>query len=1095
LEFRLLGPLDVDRGGRSVVLGGTKQRALLALLVLNANEVVSRDRLIDAVWGERPPGTAEHSLDVQLSRLRKVLAPDDVVVTRHGGYALQVDPENIDARRFERLLDAGRRLNAEGRPAEALRALMEALALWRGEALADLAYEPFARTDLDRLEELRLVATEERIEAELALGHHDRLIPELESLAGKHPLRERVRGQQMLALYRAGRQAEALRVYGETRRRLVNDLGIEPGQSLRELEQAILRQDPELGGRRPLVSPRRRRVLLGTLALALAGGASAGIVLATGGGVKNANALAKIDSDVLVSARTGKSVAEAPVRDTVGLRFAAGSLWSVSAEGELTRVDPTSGKIVATIPLGILKPGGLASGDGSVWVTDAYSPSLLRIDPSVNQVVDRFRLPTKGVVTTLTGGVAVGAGSVWVGHGQFNPGAWVERLDPATGHVQHRFSILGGDADALAFGGDALWVGSRAAGEVRKIDPRTNTIAFTKPLRPETRLCCVAAGGGFAWAALNPEGDVWKLAPDGRLVETIALPGAVKNLTYANGAVWAAAGERGAAVRIDPTTNETQTFRIGHDVADVDVAHGLVAAGVQASAADVTASLKGAIVRIGLKSSSLFEIGGPTLPSTDPALYAPWDKNMQQVDYATCARLYNYRDSEGAEGRKIVPEVAAGYPRVSNGGRTYTIAIRRGYRFSPPSNEAVTAESFSDAIEREISPKFSPDYLDPRWKLLVGAVDYNAGRTRHIEGISANGNTLVLQLTKPTQNLESILALNVFCAVPPGTPIVAHGLDAPIPSAGPYYLAVRTDAVAVLKRNPNYSGPRPHRVDAIVFELGIAPREAATRIASGTLDYVLENDPALAPGTAAARTGRARYRLTPDATAHVTYLAFNTGRPLFADPRMRRAVQYTLDRRVLAQNDPSGAALPATRLLPTKVEGFKEKPLYPVRGNLDRARTLARGRSAHAVVYTWNDSYSSLFNRALRQQLAAIGISATIRTMTNDDFSNGTLATKAARSDLIWGGLSAETGDPVSYLQQLFLPPRDRAELGRIAQLSSPDRASRAVDLARGIEKESLFAVYEEGTIPELVSARLGCVVHQPEYVGVDLAALCLRKS
>jgi peptide/nickel transport system substrate-binding protein len=468
---------------------------------------------------------------------------------------------------------------------------------------------------------------------------------------------------------------------------------------------------------------------------------------------------------------------------------------------------------------------------------------------------------------------------------------------------------------------------------------------------------------------------------------------------------------------------------------------------------------------------------------------------MQQVDYATCARLYNYRDATGAEGRKIVPEVAAGYPRVSNGGGTYTIAIRRGYRFSPPSNEAVTAESFRDAIEREISPKFSPDYLDPRWKLLVGAVDYNAGRTRHIGGISANGNTLVLQLTKPAQNLESILALNVFCAVPPGTPIVAHGLDAPIPSAGPYYLAVRTEAVAVLKRNPNYSGPRPHRVDAIVFELGIAPREAATRIANGTLDYVLENDPALAPGTAAARTGRARYRLTPDPTAHVTYLAFNTRRPLFADPRMRRAVQYALDRRVLAQNDPSGAALPATRLLSPKVEGFEEKQLYPVRGSLDRARTLARGRRAHAVLYTWNDSYSSLFNRALRRQLAAIGISATIRTMTNDDFSKGTLATKAARSDLIWGGLNAETGDPVSYLQPLFLPPRDRAELGRIAQLSSPERASRAVGLARGIEKESLFAVYDEGAIPELVSARLGCVVHQPEYAGVDLAALCLRKS
>ena len=194
MEFRLLGPVEVLRDGRPVALGGAKPRALLALLLLHANEVVSRDRLIDALWGDRPPGTAGHSLDVQISRLRKAFEPDELLLTQSGGYVLQVEPEQIDVHRFERLLEEGRRANAAGKPAEALEALETALGLWRGAALADLSYETFARTEIERLEELRLVATEERIDAELALGRHDTLIPELEALTAKHPLRERCAG-------------------------------------------------------------------------------------------------------------------------------------------------------------------------------------------------------------------------------------------------------------------------------------------------------------------------------------------------------------------------------------------------------------------------------------------------------------------------------------------------------------------------------------------------------------------------------------------------------------------------------------------------------------------------------------------------------------------------------------------------------------------------------------------------------------------------------------------------------------------------------------------------------------------------------------
>src|SRR5262245_25643167 len=181
MEFRLLGPLEALRDGNPVPIGGAKQRALLALLLLHANEVVSRDRVIEDLWADAPAGSAGHSLNVQISRLRKALEPDGLLVTRAGGYVVEVEPEQIDARRFERLLEEGRQANRNGRPAEALASLEDALELWRGGALAEFAYEPFARAEVERLEELRLVAIEEQIDAELTLGRHDTLVPELEA--------------------------------------------------------------------------------------------------------------------------------------------------------------------------------------------------------------------------------------------------------------------------------------------------------------------------------------------------------------------------------------------------------------------------------------------------------------------------------------------------------------------------------------------------------------------------------------------------------------------------------------------------------------------------------------------------------------------------------------------------------------------------------------------------------------------------------------------------------------------------------------------------------------------------------------------------
>jgi predicted ATPase/DNA-binding SARP family transcriptional activator len=244
LEVRILGPLEVLRDGVALEVGPRRHRALLALLLLSANRVVSADRLIEELWAGRPPEGARKTLQSYVSRLRAVIG-DDIVRSRARGYLLEIDPDQLDARHFERLLDEGRKAGARGDAAEAAARLGEGLALWHGDALADLADEPFAGVEARRLEELRLVAIEERIEADLDCGRHHELVAELEALLDEQPLRERLWGQLMTALYRSGRQADALAAYQRARGLLADRLGLETGEELRVLEQKILRQELE----------------------------------------------------------------------------------------------------------------------------------------------------------------------------------------------------------------------------------------------------------------------------------------------------------------------------------------------------------------------------------------------------------------------------------------------------------------------------------------------------------------------------------------------------------------------------------------------------------------------------------------------------------------------------------------------------------------------------------------------------------------------------------------------------------------------------------------------------------------------------------
>ena len=298
MDFKILGPLEVLDGERPVALGGARQRALLTLLLLHANEVVSNERLLADLWGDDGHGAkSSKALPVAISRLRRALEPQldsasqsRVLLTRATGYELRIEPGRLDVQRFEAGVANGRRALAAGQPAVAAERLAEALALWRGPALADVRYEQFAQGEIARLEDLRAAALEDRISADLQLGRHGLLLGELEQLVAEHPYRERLTSALMTALYRSGRQADALDAYRRTRRLLVEELGIEPGRELKELERAILAQDAALDGPQPSTEPLTRGPFVGReremtelLAALEAARAGAGAVVLVGG--------------------------------------------------------------------------------------------------------------------------------------------------------------------------------------------------------------------------------------------------------------------------------------------------------------------------------------------------------------------------------------------------------------------------------------------------------------------------------------------------------------------------------------------------------------------------------------------------------------------------------------------------------------------------------------------------------------------------------------------------------------------------------------------------------------------------------------------
>jgi DNA-binding SARP family transcriptional activator len=576
-RYLILGPLEVRDGETDVPIRGGQQRKLLAILLLHPGEAVSSDRLIDELWHGEPPATAAKALQGYVSSLRKQLGPE-AVETVGAAYRLNVAAEDIDARHFEELL-------GEARPLErgpAATKLREALALWRGPALADFAYDDFARHEIERLEELRLAGTERRIQIELALGHHDDLVPELEALVHEHPLREGLRGNLMLALYRCGRQAEALDAYRDARTVLRDELGLEPAEELQALQRAILAHDESLAaplrverpGSARLPERRRWRLPLGAVAVGLAilGGAIAAVVLTRGTGGATAivvppNSVARVDTAGR-RVESYVSVGRHPVAIAVGEH----GVWVANAEdGTVSRLAPSTGKLVRTIGIGA-DVNDIAVGFGSVWVADGNDGTVTRIDPSLNQVQATVVPTSKATLgPDPVFYVAVDSRYVWATRGNE-----LLRIDPSSDQVDRHLDV--GTPTGLTTGGGSVWVTTQDE-RLLRIDPQTATPTGSQTL-PSGAVAPVFTRG-LLWLIVGgqiPQIDPTSLGAVG--VVSVAAP---DSLAAGNGAALWVLTYRDRLLRLGPGGGVTASLRFGKGLSAVAAGAGATWVAVSAT--------------------------------------------------------------------------------------------------------------------------------------------------------------------------------------------------------------------------------------------------------------------------------------------------------------------------------------------------------------------------------------------------------------------------------------------------------------------------------------------------------------------------------
>jgi YVTN family beta-propeller protein len=907
-RFGILGPLEVARNGETIEIPPGKPRALLVLLLLDRGKVVPVDRLVEELWDERPPPSATKQVQVYVARLRKLLG-DGLLVTSSPGYALRLGDEQLDAARFESLVETAR----SEQPSAAAKRLREALALWRGPPLVDFSYDSWAQEEIRRLEELHLEALEDRIEADLALGRHEEVVGEIESLARAHPLRERLQAQLMLALYRCGRQAEALAAFQSTRRRFLDELGLEPSPPLQQLEQAILRHDaslaaPERTEPRPrpeqAAAPRRRVrrpspvVLVGAGALVLAALALAIGNRVTGGSRALSalpNSVGVIDGD-----RNSLHATVAAHGTPGGIAAGAGAVWvSDTAADAVLRIEP-SGRSAQRIPVGN-GPAGVAFGDGQVWVVDQLDRAVSEVSPSALKEVGRIP------VGNGPSGIAYGHGSIWVANTTDDT---LSRLDPKHGRVLATIA-LGGAPEGIAIGKRAVWVTS-AVGQLLLVDPGTNRVvqAYSIGNGPQG----VAVGKGAVWVANTPDGTVSRFDVGTGNIKKIPVGTSPHGVAYGSGAVWVANGVDGTVSRIDPLTRSVRQIRIGNEPSAVTT----VGKNAWVTVLSSPSSHRGGVLHVIAGDSFLSALG-----SADPAY---WNGIGQwRLLILTNDGLVSYRRLGGLAGDTLVPDLATAIPTPTDGGRTYTFRLRTGIRYS--NGVLVKPEDFRRAIERVLRLNY------PYWKMsytgIVGA-DQCVRRPASCDlssGIVTDdaANTVTFHLRTADPEFVYKLAYPFADAIPPGTPERTR-VRTPPPATGPYMTASFSAGKSwILRRNPHFrewsADAQPDGYpDRIAIRVYSNPQREVDAIEHGDADVLL----GLPPNRVRELATRYASQFHSDPFAATYSIVMNTRVPPFDRVAVRRALNYAIDRgRIVEFAGGQLVAQPTCQILAPTLPGYR----------------------------------------------------------------------------------------------------------------------------------------------------------------------------
>jgi YVTN family beta-propeller protein len=1072
LEFRLLGPIEAEGENGALALGSGKQRALLAVLLLNANTPVRREALIDALWGEDPPATADHGLDVYVSRLRKALGTEAALVTRPGGYMLRIEVDQVDAARFERRVGEGRAALRAGDPSAAADALADALRLWRGPALADVRDELAGRIEGERLEELRLGATEDLFDAELALGRHEWLVPELQSFVARHPLRERPRRQLMLALYRSGRQADALAAYQDARRTLLDELGVDPSPELRALERQILEHDLALAPPETTTPPtvseptdrrRGRRRLVAAPLLAVAVGAAVAAALLLRGGSAGLSHLAA-ESAGIVDGNGRLSLDVVAGSRPQGVAVGFGSAW-VANEGDnsVSRIDRRRAAIVQSIPVGG-EPDAVAVTGSAVWVANAGEGTVSRIDPATN-----------GVVQTVTVGNGPDAllpafASLWVANA-FD--GTVKRLDPASGRMQATI-VVGGRPEALAAADGSIWATDSIAGDLVRIDPRTNEPVNAIPVG-STPVGAAAANGSI-WVANGGDGTLSRVDPrTNSVVATVDIGAAPEAVIAARRRLWVAEPDAGRLVAIDPTSGRvTRGVHVGSSPV-----------GLAAAAGDnvwVTTLAPPSAHRGGTLHIETDVEFGPV----DPALYsfAPLPTNDGLVAF----------DHRVGGAGALVPDLARSLPRVSPDGRTYTFQLRPGLRYSTA--KPVHASDVRFSIERlyKLRPQPSPYvtsnsltgvatlYLDLVGERACRRDPHRCDLSRGIVADDTSG-TVTFHLAAPDPNFVEKLTAPYFAVLPRTTPLGTDGLH-PVAATGPYRVASVSKKRILLLRNSSFrewsAAAEPDGYpDRIAYtELVPADRELQDVLA-GRADLMQ----AALPADAIERL-ETRYadRLHIDPILLTSFLFLNTRLRPFDDLDARRAVEFAIDRgtvarilrlwtvgkptcQILAPNFPAYAPYCPYTLHPNASGAWSAPDVATAR----RLAAASGTRGDRVVLYLPSDRPFALpLARYLTQLIGSLGWPTSVRYLKINALNGPTnpreyfsyVGDSRNRVQAGWSAWSPAFITPASYLGDLlacdafkphsldnannaeFCDPRIQREIEHARQLDANERGS-----------------------------------------------------